>query len=341
MQIRDVTIDPKLILAPMEGVTDVLFRRLIRQIGGVGLTVTEFIAARALHFNIKTTKRLAAFDDDEHPIAIQVYGREPQLLAEAAQKVQDLGADIVDLNMGCPAKKVCRNSGGSSLMKDLRLSQQIVCSMRRVLTVPFTVKMRAGWDHEHRNAVEMAAMCEEEGVDAVAVHWRTRTDRFGGVRDIGIIAEVKDRLGIPVIANGDVVDVRSALDTLTVTNADALMIGRGAVRNPWIFRQIEAALSGMEMVEVPMADMERVLLHFLEELIATFETPKSALGRFKMVAKYFCGNVPGGSELRYKILHSQTVTEARDVTTAFFASTEAVTSGQPPKPARGSAPAPE
>ena len=318
MQIRDVAVEPKLILAPMEGVTDVLFRRLIRQIGGVGLTVTEFIAARALQFNIKNTRRLATFDDDEHPIAIQIFGREPLLLAEAAQKVQDLGADIVDLNMGCPAKKVCRNSGGSSLMKDIEHSRRIVAGMRRVLHVPFSVKMRAGWDHEQRNAVEMARMCEEEGVDAVTVHWRTRADGFGGVRDLGIIAEVKDRLGIPVIANGDIVDVATALETLKATGADALMIGRGAIRNPWIFREIEATLAGSEVPLVSLSDMESLLLGFLDQLLIAFHTPKGALGRFKKVARFFCAHVPGGSDLGRAILHSQTVEEAREVTAAFF-----------------------
>src|SRR5690606_2718354 len=182
MRIRDVEIRNGLVLAPMEGVTDLTFRRLIRQVGGCGLTCTEFVPARNLTEGVPQALKTAEVDPDERPVSIQVYGRDPDLLADAARFVVDLGATIVDLNMGCPSKKVCARSGGSALMKEPGLARDVVRAMRAAVDVPFTVKMRSGWDAEHKNAPELAWMCQEEGVEAVTVHWRTRADKYGGER---------------------------------------------------------------------------------------------------------------------------------------------------------------
>ena len=210
MRIRDVPIEPALALAPMEGVTDLTFRRLIRQIGGCGLFVTEFIPAAGLTRDVPVALRMAEFDEDERPIAIQIYGRDPELMAEAARYVTDLGPDLLDLNMGCPSKRVCQRSGGSALMKEPRQAAAIVRAMRAATPLPFTVKMRSGWDAGHKNAPEIARMCEDEGVEGVTVHWRTREDGNGGQRRVDQIAAAASRLSVPVIANGDVVDVPSA-----------------------------------------------------------------------------------------------------------------------------------
>ena len=187
MRIGPVEIRPNLVLAPMEGVTDLTFRRLIRSVGGCGLTVTEFVPASGLAAEAAKVLEMVRFDEDERPLAIQVYGRDPGVLADGARVAQDLGADIVDLNMGCPSKKVCAHSGGSALMKEPDLARAIVKAVRAAVTVPFTVKMRAGWDPVHRNAPDMAFMCQEEGVDAVTVHWRTRTDLFAGERRLDTV----------------------------------------------------------------------------------------------------------------------------------------------------------
>ncbi|MBW2257775.1 MAG: tRNA-dihydrouridine synthase family protein, partial [Deltaproteobacteria bacterium] len=294
MYIGKVTIEPNLILAPMEGVTDLTFRRLIRQIGGCGLTCTEFVPGRGLRDHIPRVLEMVQFDEDEHPLSIQVYGRDPVAMAEGARMARDLGADIVDLNLGCPSRKVCAHSGGSALLREPALAKDIVCAMRTAVDGPFTVKMRAGWDPEHQNAPEIAHMCEEEGVDGVTVHWRTRTERFGGTRRLDVVAAVKDRLSIPVIANGDIIDASSALHTLEATNCDGLMIGRGAIRNPWVFREIEAALVGHAPPLVTATDRERVLLGYYREIRTTFRTEKGALGRMKKIARYFTEGVPNG-----------------------------------------------
>lgn len=319
MKIRDIDIDPALILAPMEGVTDLTFRRLIRQIGGCGLTVTEFIPANGLTHDAPKCLRMAQFDEDESPVAIQIYGRDPELMGEAARYVADLGPDIIDLNMGCPSKRVCQRSGGSALMKEPELARSIIASMRAATELPFTVKMRAGWDPENKNAPEIAQMCEEEGVEAVTVHWRTRADGYGGERELDTIAQVVDRVSIPVIANGDILDVDSARDTLRRTGADGLMIGRGAIRNPWVFEQIRRDQLGLAPLHVSLDERERVLLAYYDALRTTFRSDKGALGRMKKIARYFTAGLPDGAILRQAIFHSQTIPEATTRIREYFA----------------------
>lgn len=318
LSIRDVEINPGLILAPMEGVTDISFRRLIRGIGGCGLTVTEFIPAHGLHYNVRRAREMAEFDEDERPVSIQVYGREPGLLAKAASVVEELGADIVDLNMGCPSKKVCAHSGGSALMKDPDKVRDIVRAMRAAVTIPFTVKMRSGWDPAQKNAPEIAYLCQEEGAEAVAIHWRTREDKYGGVRELDTIATVKQRLHIPVIANGDIVDWPSAKATMEYTGCDGLMIGRGAIKNPWVFREIQRGLAGETNIEVDLADRKDVLLSYFSEIRQRFRNDRGALGRFKKISNYFTRGLPKGTVLRQQIFHSQTVEEALERVEAHF-----------------------
>lgn len=319
LRIRNIDIHHGLALAPMEGVTDVSFRRLVRAVGGCGLFVTEFIPARGLVEDHAMVRQLAELDDDEHPVGIQVFGRDPALLAEGARVAEALGADLVDLNMGCPSKKVCAHSGGSALMKEPALVLEIVRAMRAAVSVPFTVKMRAGWDHEHRNAPELAWMCQEEGAEAVTVHWRTRADAYGGERTWDTVAEVKARLSIPVLANGDIVDVDTARQALDATGADGLMIGRGAIRNPWVFHEIAHALHGAPEVVPDAADKERVLMAYLDEILDRFDSPRGALGRWKGIGKYFVDGLPRGELVRTAFLRSRTVHEARDRLQAYFA----------------------
>jgi len=328
MKIGAVTIDPPLLLAPMEGVTDLTFRRLVRRIGGVGLTCTEFVPAQGLTQDVPRARRKLVWDSDERPIAIQVYGRDPQVLARGAAVAEQLGADIVDLNMGCPSKKVCRNSGGSALLKDPALAQEIVAAIRAAVTVPFTVMMRSGWDPTHKNAPEITWMCQEEGADAVAVHWRTRTDLYGGERELDTIAEVKRRLRIPVSANGDITNVEQALHTLQFTGCDGLMIGRGAIRDPWVFRRVEAALHGASPPDVGPAAKERVLLDYFDAVLAEFDSPKRALGRMKMMSKYFTEGLQGSSGTRTAILRSQSPKEARGHVLDYFHGLQGAPTGQ-------------
>jgi len=241
------------------------------------------------------------------------------VLAEAARHVVDLGADIVDLNMGCPSKKVCQNSGGSGLMKEPEVALAIVRAMRAAVQVPFTVKMRAGWDPQHRNAPDIAWMCQEEGVDMVTVHWRTRSDLYGGVRELETIATVKQRLRIPVLANGDIVDPATARQTLEATGADGLMIGRGAIADPWVFRRILMDRAGLPPLQVDDDEKERVLLDYFRVLEANAHSERHALGRMKKIARYFAADVAEADLLRHAILHSNTVNEATERAREHFA----------------------
>ncbi len=329
LRIRDIDIENNLILAPMEGVTDLVFRRLVRQIGGCGLTYTEFIPAAGLAQNMERCRETAAFDADENPIAIQVYGRDPKWLAEGAKVAQDLGATIVDLNMGCPSKKVCAHSGGSALMKEPELARELVRSIRAAVEIPFTVKMRTGWNPQNKNALQIARMCQEEGAEAVTIHWRTREDLYGGERELDTIAAVKADLSIPVIFNGDIIDVASAREALAYTKCDGLMIGRGAMRNPWVFREIEAWQKGLPAPVVDAAAKEAVLTGYFDALLNKYGgREQAALGRWKKIGKYFTTGLPYGDRLRTVFLRSQTAQEARDRVAEFFEQLRVYESGE-------------
>jgi nifR3 family TIM-barrel protein len=225
--------------------------------------------------------------------------------------------------MGCPSKAVCAHSGGSALLKDPALVVSIVRAMRAAATRPFTVKMRAGFDASHRNAPEIARLCVAEGVDAVTVHWRTRADGYGGVRDLDVVAAVVDAVDVPVVANGDVVDAASAVETLRQTGAAGLMVGRGAVRDPWVFRRIGAALAGQDEPVVDLAEREALLLGWYADVAETFATERGAVGRMKKVIRWFADGVPGGEALRDAVWHAEGVVGVTAAVARFFADARA------------------
>ena len=240
LHIGSVTISPATVLAPMAGVTATVFRRFIRNLGGCGLIMTEFTSADGvLRKKDQKAKRYLHFYDDEHPISAQLFGSNPQVMADAARMVEDLGFDLVDLNLGCPAKKVVKCNGGSGLLRDLPVIGKIFEAVRSAVKIPFTVKFRAGWNDQEIVCVELARMAEDCGLAAVALHARTREQGYAGQARWEWIAAVKDTVKIPVIGNGDVRTPEDACAMVTQTGCDAVMIGRMAPSNPWIFRQIE------------------------------------------------------------------------------------------------------
>jgi len=243
LQIGHVQIRPATVLAPMAGVTDTVFRRFIKNLGGCGLIMTEFTSADGVLRSKKTAGRYLHFYEDEHPISAQLFGSNPQVLADAARLVEDLGFDLVDLNLGCPAKKVVKCNGGSGLLRDLPLIRLIFESVRAAVKIPFTVKFRAGWSDEEIVCVELARMAEDCGLGAVALHARTRQQGYSGNARWEWIASVKQAVKIPVIGNGDIRTPEDAAAMVNQTGCDAVMIGRMAPANPWIFRQIEQYVS--------------------------------------------------------------------------------------------------
>ena len=243
MQIGKIKLEAPLVLAPMAGITDLPFRLICRRLG-CGMTVSEMVSAKGLLYkNIKTTEMLR-IDDGERPTAIQLFGSVPEELAEAARIVEASGADIIDLNMGCPVPKIVNNGEGSALMKNPQLAHEILSAMVKAVNIPVTVKFRAGWDDTHRNAVEIAKAAEAAGVSAVAVHGRTRQQFYEGKADWQIIGDVKKAVQVPVFGNGDIFTAADGLRMLEETGCDGLMIGRGADGNPWLFRELAAVLRG-------------------------------------------------------------------------------------------------
>jgi nifR3 family TIM-barrel protein len=247
LSIGNVQIAPATVLAPMAGVTDTVFRRFIRNLGGCGLIMTEFTSADGvLRKKDQKAKRYLHFYEDEHPISAQLFGSDPHVMAEAARMVEGLGFDLVDLNLGCPAKKVVKCNGGSGLLRDLPAIGKIFEAVRSAVTIPFTVKFRAGWSDEEIVCVELARMAESCGLAAVALHARTREQGYSGSARWEWIAAIKDAVKIPVIGNGDIRSPEDACAMVSQTGCDAVMIGRTAPSNPWIFRQIEQYCAGMD-----------------------------------------------------------------------------------------------
>jgi tRNA-dihydrouridine synthase B len=316
-KIRNIEINPPLILSPMAGVTDYTFRRLIKRRGGVGLVVSEFVSVEGLTRHNPKSKRQMRFDEEERPFAVQIFGGEPSRMAMGAEMAEEVGADIVDVNCGCPAPKVVKKGGGSGLLRDLPNLETILKEIKKSISIPLTLKIRIGYSDSTINAVEVAKMAEQCGVEHIQVHGRTREQGYKGEANWDIIKAVKEAVSIPVSGNGDVTSVKIALQRFRETGVDGILIGRGAMQNPWIFRQIEDALAGREPYQPDLEEKKAVLLEFFEMLRE--EMPEhAALGKMKQLAGQFTKGLVGGAQFRQTLYHSHSAQEILDNITIYF-----------------------
>ena len=347
MKVGPVQLAPPFALAPMAGMTDTAFRRLVKRRGGCGLVVTEMVSSEGLVRGIDRTLDYAEYTEEERPVAIQIFGGDTGKMAAAAQIVERMGADIVDVNMGCPVPKIAKHNAGCALMRQPEHAAAIVRSMTEAVKIPVTVKMRAGWDDGEINAPVMARMMEDAGAAAVAVHGRTAKQSYSGESDWALIAEVAAHVSIPVLGSGDCVTAEQVVDRAAGGRVSGVLVGRGALRNPWIFRQAAALASGAPAPPVTDEERCRFLLEYIEMLLregvdedtgfrhaapgpsgvgsGRGSGPRHAKGRERWVVNklralgsWYTKGLRGGSQLRTAINHAESVSELREIIETFF-----------------------
>jgi tRNA-dihydrouridine synthase B len=305
------------VLAPMAGVTDAPFRRICRRFGA-GMTTSEMTTADTSLWQTPKSRFRLDLDLDAEPVAVQIAGSEPEQLALAAIACVKRGAQIIDINMGCPAKKVCRKLAGSALLKDEKLVAAILTAVVGSVSVPVTLKIRTGWDSDHRNAVNIARIAEDSGVQSLAVHGRTRACRYKGEAEFETIARVKESVDIPVIANGDITTLEKSLEVLRLTNCDGLMIGRGAQGRPWIFRELGQLLSPhQEKPQLDKNELRDIMLDHLKEL-HQFYGELTGVRVARKHLTWYCNSLANADEFRRKVVRVESASEQISLTKTYF-----------------------
>jgi len=318
LRLGNVPVHPPLILAPMAGITDHVYRLMLRRIGGVGVVTMEFISSEAITRGNARQLRKMVFSEEERPLSIQIYGSDPERMAAAAEIVEELSPDLCDINMGCPANKVLKGCAGAALMGDLPLARRIVREVRRRVSMPLTVKFRLGLDDARRNFLDLGRVCEDEGTAAVAMHARTARQMYTGQADRRRIAELKRHLSIPVIGNGDVETPGDAVSMFQETGCDAVMVGRATMKNPWIFRQTADLLAGREPREASLAERRDLMLSHFAAIEESAADPREALHKLRTMTAWYTHGLVNGRALRVRISQLQGPAAFRAAVAEFF-----------------------
>lgn len=341
MKITDVRLEHPVALAPMAGMTDTAFRRLVKRKGGCGLVVTEMVSSEGLVRGIGRTLEYAEYTEEERPVSVQIFGGDPAVMADAARVVEGMGADIVDINMGCPVPKIAKHNAGCSLMREPVHAAAVVRAMTAAVKIPVTVKMRAGWNERDVNAPTLARMVEDAGASAVAVHGRTAAQSYSGESDWGLIGRVAAGVRIPVFGSGDCVEASQVVARLRDAGVAGVLVGRGALRNPWIFTQAAALSAGQSPINVSLRDRGQFLLDYIDLLVAERvgeavgfrhgapgvepAAPPSATGRARWVvnklralASWYTKGLEGGAQLRVAINAAENIPDLKAIVVDFF-----------------------
>lgn len=315
LKIGNVTLKNNILLAPMAGITNLPFRMICEQYNP-GLVCTEMVSSKGLFYQDKKTQQLLNMKNEKRPIAIQIFGNDIEAMRYSARKVSKI-ADIIDINMGCPAPKIVKNGDGSKLLLDLNLASKIIETVVKEATVPVTVKMRKGWDNSHIVAVELAKIAEEKGVSAITIHGRTREEFYTGTADWNIIKEVKKAVSIPVIGNGDVKTKEDALAMFEQTKVDGIMIGRASIGNPWIFRQIQEYLQGKNITKVSKTEKLQTIMKHIE-LQVKILGENTGIKEMRKYMTYYLKKLPNATIIRQKINTIQTKQDLETCLTEYF-----------------------
>ncbi len=341
MKIGPIDLTPPFALAPMAGMTDTAFRRLVKRKGGCGLVVSEMVSSEGLVRGIDRTLEYAEYTEEERPVSIQIFGGDPEKMAAAAQVVEGIGADIVDVNMGCPVPKIAKHNAGCSLMREPAHAANVVRAMARAVKIPVTVKMRAGWNADEINAPDLARRMQDAGAAAVAVHGRTAAQSYSGFSDWELIAAVAEGVSIPVFGSGDCVDPEQIVQRLQAGRVSGVLVGRGALRNPWIFEQATSIMSGQTPRAVTSVERGQFLLDYIDLLmqerideaegfrhVAPGQTPEPAMparghdrwviNKLRALNSWYTKGLDNGSHLRIAINSAESIGHLRDIISDFF-----------------------
>jgi tRNA-dihydrouridine synthase B len=325
MKIGSVDLPSPFAIAPMAGMTDTAFRRLVKRHGGCGLVVTEMVSAEGLVRGIDRTLEYADYTEEERPISIQIFGGDPEKMAAAAQIVEGMGADIVDVNMGCPVPKIAKHNAGCSLMREPSHAATVIAAMAKAVKIPVTVKMRAGWNDDQKNAPTLARMVQDAGAAAVAVHGRTAAQSYSGSADWDLVAGIADALTIPVFGSGDCIEAEQIIDRLR-SGVEGVLVGRGVLRNPWILAQARDIAAGHAPREVTMADRGRFLLDYIE-LLKQEREPHSQhansharwiVNKLRALGSWYTKGLDNGSHLRTAVNSAESLAALTDIIVEFF-----------------------